>query len=56
MPLHFAGFSYNLEIMDMLFLILFLAMLILLSMANIRKIHNRLETIEKHLNIPSEKK
>jgi hypothetical protein len=49
--MHFAGFSYNLEIMDLLFLFL----LILLAMANIRKHRIRLEAIEKHLNIPEKK-
>jgi cell division protein FtsL len=51
----FAFMSYDLEIMGLLFLFLFLSLLILMVMVKIHKHRTRLETIEKHLNIPEKK-
>ena len=50
--LHFAGYSYNLEIMDLLTILLITDFFVLVILAKMRKLRLRLEALEKHTNIP----
>jgi len=53
--LHFAGYSYNLEIVDLAGLILVVGLVTLILMAKLRGLRNRVEALEKHTNIQTPK-
>ena len=53
---HLLFMSYNLEIMDLIFLFMILAVIAVTALGKIYKLRGRVEAIEKHLNISDSKK